>query len=433
MPTANKFQIRTLPAHERSRGHLKLFESVTVTCRNVSVKQAIVSVSFGELRGGHTLKVASAADVFFTFIILPSSFILSSVIRNIIFDWSGTLVDDLPAVLAATNAVFEQCGVAKMSLETFRAEFCLPFKHFYDRFAPHVPLADLERSFHGHFRRLQEEVTPLPHAREFLLFCRRRGLRTFVLSTVHQDYFALQARGCGFDTFIDRPYTGIWDKRLKIVELLAENQLAAEETIFIGDMQHDVETAKHGGVHSCAVLTGYNHLHQLRASDPDVIVEHLGELRQILERDGMELNPRKEGDGGGRPICTVGALVFNDDDRVLMIRTQKWSNLWGIPGGKIKFGEPSTQALQREIKEETHLDVGDIVFVAAQDCIESKEFYRRAHFILLNYTCRARGPLEVRLNEEAQEFRWVTAAQALEMPLNRPTRTLLEKVFEIAP
>jgi phosphoglycolate phosphatase len=54
-------------------------------------------------------------------------------------------------------------------------------------------------------------------------------------------------------------------------------------------MQHDVETAKHGGVHSCAVLTGYNGLEQLRASEPDVIVEHLGELRQILERDGLEL------------------------------------------------------------------------------------------------------------------------------------------------
>ena len=210
-------------------------------------------------------------------------------IRNIIFDWSGTLVDDLPAVLAATNAVFAQCGAAQLSLQTFRAEFCLPFKHFYDRFVPNVPLAELERTFHGHFRLVQDQVAALPHARDFLLFCRKRGLRTFVLSTVHKDYFALQAGASGFDQFIDRPYTGIWDKRLKIVELLAENRLAATETLFIGDMQHDVETAKHGGVHSCAVLTGYNRLDQLRASEPDVIVEHLGELRQILERDGLEL------------------------------------------------------------------------------------------------------------------------------------------------
>ena len=90
-------------------------------------------------------------------------------IRNIIFDWSGTLVDDLPAVLAATNSVFEQCGVEKMSLEKFRAEFCLPFKHFYDRYLPDVPLAELERHFHGHFRQEQGAVVALPHAGDFTL------------------------------------------------------------------------------------------------------------------------------------------------------------------------------------------------------------------------------------------------------------------------
>ncbi len=354
-------------------------------------------------------------------------------IRNIIFDWSGTLVDDLPAVLAATNFVFESCGVERMSLDTFRAEFCLPFKGFYERFVPGVPLAELERNFHGHFRHVQDEVTELPRARDFLIFCRKHGLRTFVLSTVHHDYFTLQAGALDFDQYIDKPYLGIWDKRAKILEVLAENQLSAPETLFIGDMQHDIETAKFGGVNSCAVLTGYNRLDQLRASDPDLIVEHLGELREILERTGFDWRQRGNGtepDAQAHPVCTVGALIFDADNRVLMIRTQKWSNLWGIPGGKIKFGEPSIDALHREIKEETSLEVDGLKFVIAQDCIQSKEFYRQAHFVLLNYTCRARGNAAVKLNEEAQEFRWVTPTQALEMPLNQPTRTLLETVLK---
>ncbi len=354
-------------------------------------------------------------------------------IRNIIFDWSGTLVDDLPAVLAATNFVFEACGVKPMSLETFRAEFCLPFKSFYERFVPDVPLAELERNFHSHFRHVQDVVTELPRARDFLVFCRKRGVRTFVLSTVHRDYFALQSGALGFDQYIDKPYLGIWDKRAKILELLAENKLAAPETLFIGDMQHDIETAKFGGVNSCAVLTGYNRVEQLRASQPDLIVEHLGELREILERTGFDWRKRHdaaEADGLARPICTVGALIFDVDNRVLMIRTQKWSNLWGIPGGKIKFGEPSVEALRREIKEETSLEVEELKFVIAQDCIQSSEFYRQAHFVLLNYTCRARGKAEVKLNEEAQEFRWVTPTEALEMAINQHTRTLLETVLK---
>jgi len=49
------------------------------------------------------------------------------VIRNIIFDWSGTLVDDLPAVLKASNFVLTQAGRPEMSMEEFRAEFSLPY------------------------------------------------------------------------------------------------------------------------------------------------------------------------------------------------------------------------------------------------------------------------------------------------------------------
>lgn len=351
-------------------------------------------------------------------------------IRNVIFDWSGTLVDDLPGVLEATNHVMTQAGLAPMSLDQFRAEFSLPFTKFYDRYLPHVAMQQLEEWFHFRFKQVQDNVVELPHAREFLELCRAKKLRTFLLSTVHTDHWEVQAKNTGLGPFIDRPYVNIWDKREKIHEILRENNLDPSETVFIGDMQHDIETAKHGGVHSVAVLTGYNRLEQLRASEPDLIVEHLGELREILLRNNFEIVSRahgQESDSISHPISTVGALIFNSAGEVLMIRTQKWSGLWGIPGGKIKYGESSVDALRREIKEETDLDIDDIRFVLVQDCIHSKEFYREAHFLLLNYTCQARGGT-VKLNEEAEEFRWVKLPEAMGMKLNTPTRILLEAV-----
>ena len=204
-------------------------------------------------------------------------------IRNIIFDWSGTLVDDLPAVWSATNHVLTQAGLAEITLEQFRAEFCLPFTKFYNRHTPHLAIEQLEAWFHARFKEVQHCVVELPHARDFLQFCRTRRFRCFLLSTVHPDHFATQA-AIGFHDFLERPYLGVWNKREKIHEVLAENNLVARETLFIGDMEHDIETARHGGVHSCAVLTGYNTLAQLKAAAPDLIVEHLGELRRILEQ-----------------------------------------------------------------------------------------------------------------------------------------------------
>jgi phosphoglycolate phosphatase-like HAD superfamily hydrolase/ADP-ribose pyrophosphatase YjhB (NUDIX family) len=350
-------------------------------------------------------------------------------IRNIIFDWSGTLVDDLPAVWNASNYVLTQAGQPAMSLEKFRAEFRLPFTTFYDEHTPGVPLPRLEGWFHESFRTQQASVCELPHAREFLEFCRARGVRTFLLSTVHPDYFAIQSGVTGFAPFIDTPYTGVWDKRAKIHDILADHALKPEETLFIGDMEHDIDTARHGGIHSVAVLTGYNTLEQLRRAEPDLIVEHLRELREIFQQNEMHLRPPvKRFEDGHPPVVTVGGLIFNDVGEVLLVRTHKWSNLWGIPGGKTKWGETSVEALQRELKEETDLDVTDVAFVLVQDCIHSKEFYRDAHFVLLNYTCRARGATVVKLNHEAQEFCWVALAAAEQLPLNTPTKILVAAV-----
>src|SRR5258706_11701535 len=233
-------------------------------------------------------------------------------IRNIIFDWSGTLVDDLPAVLKATNYVLSQAEREEMSLDQFRAEFSLPFTSFYDRHLPHIPLPQLEIWFHSHFKQVQDSVCALPHARDFLEFCRERKVRTLLLSTVHADHFAVQTAITGFGPYIDKPYLGVWDKRQKIHEILEENQLHPGETLFIGDMQHDIETAKHGGIHSCAVLTGYNTLDQLRLAEPDLIVEHLRELRGILEGNELHLRSQVKGfEERHRPIVTVGALIFD--------------------------------------------------------------------------------------------------------------------------
>ncbi len=353
-------------------------------------------------------------------------------IRNIIFDWSGTLVDDLPAVLKASNFVLTQAGKPVMSLEKFRAEFSLPFTKFYDRHTPGVPMEKLEDWFHAEFKRAQDCVIELPHAREFLEFCRARKIRTFLLSSVHTDHFAVQCRGTGFAAFLDRSYTGVWDKREKVHAILAENHLLPDETLFIGDMEHDMETARHGGVHSCAVLTGYNTLPQLRKAKPDLIVEHLSELRVLLQKNDFHLQPpAKNADENRPPISTVGGLIFNGRGEMLMIRTHKWSNLWGIPGGKIKWGEGSEAALRREILEETALKITDIEFVLVQDCIHSPEFYHDAHFVLLNYTCRclAKKP-KVVLNDEGREFRWLNFAGAKKLPLNTPTKILLAAVLE---
>ena len=337
--------------------------------------------------------------------------------RNLIFDWSGTLVDDLGPVIEATNAVFERYHLPPFDRDRFRREFRLPYSEFYAEFLPDIPLAELEVHFRPAFSSAKSPVTVLPHAREKLEWCTHHGIRAFVLTSMDTQAFERQMDDFQLRHHFEATYSGIIDKRDMIHEIIERHRLKPQETAFVGDMTHDVETARHGGLSSIAVLTGYQHPEVLAAVRPDLTVPDLEALRALMHRQIA-----------ARPITTVGALIHDGAGKILMIRTHKWSGLWGIPGGKIKRGESSIDALKREVLEETKLHISEIGFVMNQDCIASPEFMHPEHFILLNYIARASNT-DVHLNEEAEEFMWLSPAEALKLPLNTPTRVLLEETL----
>lgn len=339
--------------------------------------------------------------------------------RNLIFDWSGTLVDDLGPVLEATNSVFGKYGLDPFDRDRFRRHFRLPYREFYEEFLPGVALEELEEHFRPAFRDSQVPVTVLPHAREKLEWCADNGIRAFVLTSMDAEAFHRQLADFGMQELFEATYAGVLDKRDVIHRILETHQLNPSETAFVGDMTHDVETARHGGVSSIAVLTGYTHAEPLAAVRPDITVPDLGVLRRLLGKRAQY----------GRPVPTVGALIRDDSGRVLMIRTHKWRHKWGIPGGKIRRGETSINALKREIREETALEIDQIRFALVQDCIDSPEFERPEHFLLLNYIARS-ASTAVQLNDEAEEFLWLSPADALSLDLNHPTRFLLVEAME---
>jgi phosphoglycolate phosphatase len=204
------------------------------------------------------------------------------IIRNVILDWSGTLVDDLMPVVKTTNHVLESCGLPAMTLHQFRAEFCLPIRKFYEGRVTHVPQAELERIFLAEYPRYHADISLLPHTLDFLRFCQQRQMGVYIASTVDAQTYETQVTRFGIGCFIRKPYIGIEDKRAKIHHILEENQLDRDETMFVGDMEHDIETGKAGGIHTCAVLTGYNPVDKLRAMKPDLICRDLGELHGFL-------------------------------------------------------------------------------------------------------------------------------------------------------
>jgi ADP-ribose pyrophosphatase YjhB (NUDIX family) len=205
-------------------------------------------------------------------------------------------------------------------------------------------------------------------------------------------------------------------------EAVERSGLSPDEILFLLGDPSRLDAARRARVRACAIEPDASL--RDRWTGVDELWHDVHEALRWMDRQ-LQLENR------AWPIATVGGLVFRTDGKAFFVRTAKWSGTWGVPGGKIEYGEPSEAAFAREIREETGLEVRDVRFVLLQDAIEEPEFHRARHFLLLNYTAGT-GDGTARVNHESLEGGWFTLREALELPLNRPTRVLVEHVLDAA-
>lgn len=127
------------------------------------------------------------------------------------------------------------------------------------------------------------------------------------------------------------------------------------------------------------------------------------------------------------PEPTVSAVIFNPSGKVLLCKSHKWENKYVIPGGHIELGEKMEDALRREVYEETKLNIYDIQLISLKESIFSDKFHEEKHFIFIDYLCKT-DSTEVKLNDEAEEYRWVDLDNIEEYDLGGFVKELLIKI-----
>ncbi len=202
--------------------------------------------------------------------------------KHWIFDWSGTLVDDMSLVICATNHVLRQYDKPEINRDTFRKAFRLPYENFYHEYIPGVALNEIEAHFRQGFDQSQKTVPVLPYARELLDKLKAAGCKLYILSSMCEKAFAKQVVELQMDHYFEQTYAGVLDKRVVIKQMMLEHGMGTNNTVFVGDMTHDIETAHHAGVMSIGVLTGYNHAAELASAEPSVMVKNLDYLSQMI-------------------------------------------------------------------------------------------------------------------------------------------------------
>ena len=129
-----------------------------------------------------------------------------------------------------------------------------------------------------------------------------------------------------------------------------------------------------------------------------------------------------------KPIIGVGAVIWNDRGEIVLIRRGQEPRLgeWSIPGGRLEWGESVREAIIREVREETGLEVEiggliDVVDAVTRDA--SGEVVR--HYVLIDFLVRhVAGTLHA--GSDAAEARWVAYAALDEYVLWSETRRIID-------
>lgn len=109
------------------------------------------------------------------------------------------------------------------------------------------------------------------------------------------------------------------------------------------------------------------------------------------------------------PVCAVGAIILHRGEVALVVRDRPPADgTWSLPGGRVELGESLTEAVEREVREETGLDIEVDGFAGiAERIVPDDAGAIEHHFIICDFYARLRGGTEMTAGDDAREVRWV--------------------------
>lgn len=213
--------------------------------------------------------------------------------KNIIFDLDGTILNTLEDLAAATNWVCTQHGWPVHQVEEYKYFVGNGAPKLLERVVPDgIELTDaLHRQLLEEFTRRynahkEDKTTVYAGMPQALKRLKEGGLTLAVLSN--------KPHGAAFPV-VERYYPGIFDAvqgalpdlpvkpdPTLLHRLMGELGATAADTLFVGDSNVDIRTAKNGGLTGCGVLWGFRTRAELEAEGADFIAETPEKLVELI-------------------------------------------------------------------------------------------------------------------------------------------------------
>ena len=207
----------------------------------------------------------------------------------ILWDWNGTLLDDVELCVDALNRLLAQHDYPqRYDRDQYRAIFGFPIEDYYIRagfdFAKHS-FADLAAKYMEDYVPASAACPLADGAREALDAFRAAGLRQVVLSASMLPTLQRQVEERGITAYFDR-LLGLGDIYAKSkvelgLQFMKEEGIDPARAVMIGDSVHDFEVAQAMGT-ACVLQCGGHQNRETLAATGAPVVEGLREAAQLI-------------------------------------------------------------------------------------------------------------------------------------------------------
>jgi phosphoglycolate phosphatase len=205
-----------------------------------------------------------------------------------IFDWNGTLLNDLKLVYESVVAIFKAYQLPPPTLDEYRNEIEADFMKFYRAHGmpAHVTGEELNAIRKQYFQEHWQEVELQSGARQLLQLCRDLRIPITIVSGEMKEVLEDRLRQFSLAPLVNRVRGGARDKEHALADMLDTFKVDPEDTFYLDDSHDGITAAKHTGIFTIGFTGGYYSPQRIVLAKPDKFVHALQDASTILLKGG---------------------------------------------------------------------------------------------------------------------------------------------------
>jgi len=193
--------------------------------------------------------------------------------QNIIWDWNGTLLNDLELCLHAVNLLLVKRNIPQLTRERYLDIFAFPVKSYYSSAGFDFSKESFEvlaDEFMDHYHRLVRNARLHEKAFDLINQLKLKGKSQIIVSAMQQSTLNHLVSEHGLSAYMSGVF-GIENHLAGGKIGLAESAFSTtgfdkQQTCLIGDTLHDAEVARHLGIACILVSVGHQSNERLHTS-----------------------------------------------------------------------------------------------------------------------------------------------------------------------